>query len=294
MCRKSPASFFFSLAVGGRVWPSPSTIRPSAASGQSVRRHNRFSPTAYGPRAGHLSVQCFTLHHPKQGRQGLSFEVECVTSSMPSRHPKSGMSSSARHSASSIAFRSRMGTSTRGIVLGSTVRSIYTLQFGRNPPPLRRSSADSSKQRLEGFCATTGTFLPPTERIDRGNTSVGHRTRIFQPLLPCSKEGRRPETHSGSAAPEPFPLQREVQDADNEDDHVSDSRRGLVCHYRPKRCIFLHPGCPATQEVPSVCLWRVGLPIQRPSLRPGLGTENIHKVHGCCTGPLEVPGHSCF
>ncbi len=54
---------------------------------------------------------------------------------MPSRHPKSGMSSSARHSASSIAFRSRMGTSTRGIVLGSTVRSIYTLQFGRNPPP---------------------------------------------------------------------------------------------------------------------------------------------------------------
>ncbi len=171
---------------------------------------------------------------------------------------------------------------------------LHTSVWEESPPPLQRSSADSSKQRLEGFCATTGTFLPPTERIDRGNTSVGHRTRIFQPLLPCSKEGRRPETHSGSAAPEPFPLQREVQDADNEDDHVSDSRRGLVCHYRPKGCIFSHPGCPATQEVPSVCLWRVGLPIQRPSLRPGLGTENIHKVHGCCTGPLEVPGHSCF
>ncbi len=164
---------------------------------------------------------------------------------------------------------------------------------GEESPPLRRSSADSSKQCLEGFCATTGTFLPPTERSDRGNTSVGHRTRVFQPLLPCPKEGRRPETHSGSAAPEPFPLQREVQDADDEDDHVSDSRRGLVCHYRPKGCIFPHPGRPATQEVPSVCLWKEGLPIQGPSLRPGLGTENVHEMHGCCTGPLEVAGHLC-
>ncbi len=104
--RKSPSSFFFGLAVGGRVGLSPSTVRPFAASGPRVRKHNRFSPTAYGPRAGHLSVQCFTLHHPKQGRPGLSFVVEGVTSSRPSRHPKSGMSSSARHSASSIAFHS--------------------------------------------------------------------------------------------------------------------------------------------------------------------------------------------
>ncbi len=87
VCRKSPSSFFFGLAVGGRVGLSPSTVRPSAASGPRVRRHNWFSPTAYGPRAGHLSVQCFTLHHPKQGRRGLSFVVEGVTSSRPSRHP---------------------------------------------------------------------------------------------------------------------------------------------------------------------------------------------------------------
>ncbi len=39
--------------------------------------------------------------------------------------------------------------------------------------------------------------------------------------------------------------------------------------------------------------WREGLPIQGPSLRPGLGTENVHEMHGCCTGPFEVPGHSC-
>ncbi len=76
--------------------------------------------------------------------------------------------------------------------------------------------------------------------------------------------------------------------------HSSSSQtRGFPSWNRPKGCIFPHPGRPATQEVPSVCLWMEGLPIQGPSLRPGLGTENVHKVHGYCTGPLEVPGHSC-
>ncbi len=37
-----------------------------AASGPRVRGHSRFSPAAYGPRAGHLLVQHFTLHQPKQ------------------------------------------------------------------------------------------------------------------------------------------------------------------------------------------------------------------------------------
>ncbi len=87
-----------------------------------------------------------------------------------------------------------------------------------------------------------GTSLPPTERSDRGNTSAGHRTSVLQPLLSCSKNGWRPETHSGSAVSEFFHLQREVQDADDENHHVSDSRRGLVCHYRPKECIHSHPG----------------------------------------------------
>ncbi len=128
--------------------------------------------------------------------------VEGVTASRPSRHPNSGMSSFARHSASSIAFNSRMGASTRGIALGSPYSSVTHFGYTHSPathfslveippppppPPLRRSSADSSKQCLEGFFITTGTFLPPTERSNRGNTSVGHRTRVLQPLLPCSE-----------------------------------------------------------------------------------------------------------
>ncbi len=294
MCRTSSPSFFLGLVVGGRVRLSPSTVRPFAASGPRVWGHSRFSPAAFGPRAGHLSVQHFTLHQPEQGRRGLSFVLEGATAFRPSRHPISGMSSFARHSASSIAFHSRMGASTGGIALGSPHDSVRLhTSVWKKPPLLRRGSTDSSKQRLQGFCSTARAFLPPTERSDRGNTSVGHRTRVLQPLLPCSKEERRPEAHPESATSEFFPLQREVQDADDENHHVSDSRRGLVCHYRPKGCVFPHPGRSATQKVPSVCLRREGLPIQGPSLRPGLGAENIHEMQGCCTGRFEAPGHSC-
>ncbi len=94
------------LRFGEPVRLSPSTVRPFAASRPRVRGHSRFSPAAYGPHVGHLSVQHFTLHESKQGRRGLSFVVEGVTASRPSRHPNSGMSSFARHSASSIAFNS--------------------------------------------------------------------------------------------------------------------------------------------------------------------------------------------
>ncbi len=167
-----------------------------------------------------------------------------------------------------------------------TIRTGYTLQFGKNPPPLRRGSPDSSKQRLQGLCSTTGTFLPPTERSNRGSTAVGSRTRVLQPLLRRSKEGRRLEAYSGSTAFEFFPLQREVQDADDKNHHVSGPGGRLVCHHRPEGCVFSHPGRSKTQEVPSVCLWREGLPIQGAALRPGFGAENVYEMHGCCTGPF--------
>ncbi len=62
-----------------------------------VRRHSCFSPAVYGTRAGHPSAQHFSLHHPEQGRRGLSFTVEGAAASRPSRHPISGMSSLTRH-----------------------------------------------------------------------------------------------------------------------------------------------------------------------------------------------------
>ncbi len=79
----------------------------------------------------------------------------------PFRHPNTGMSSMIQHSASSIAFLSRMGASTRGIVLGSPHSSVrlHTSVWPQSPP-LRWGSPDSSKQRLKGFCATAETVLP--------------------------------------------------------------------------------------------------------------------------------------
>ncbi len=107
--------------------------------------HSQFSPAAFEPRAGHLSVQHFTLHQPGQGRQGLSFVAEGAAAST-----------------------ARFGPATH-------------FSLGKIPPPPRRGSTDGSKQCLQGFCSAAITFLPPTERSDRGNTAVGHRTRVFQP-----------------------------------------------------------------------------------------------------------------
>ncbi len=155
--------------------------------------------------------------------------MEGAAASRPSRHPISGMSSLAQHFASSIALLSQMGASTGGIDVGSPHNSVrlHTSVWEKSPL-LRRGSSDSSKQRLQGLCSMTGTFLLPTERSNRGSTAVGHRTRVFQPLLPHSKEGRRLEAYSGSRAFEFFPLQREVQDADDENHHVSGLRGGLT------------------------------------------------------------------
>ncbi len=120
-----------------------------------------------------------------------------------------------------------MGASTGGIAVGSPHNSVrlHTSVWEKSPP-LRRGSSGSSKQHLQGLCSMTGTFLPPTERSNRGSTAVGRRTRVFQPLLPHSKEGRLLEAYSGSTAFEIFPLQREVQDADDENHHVSGPRGG--------------------------------------------------------------------
>ncbi len=294
VCRSSSPSFLLGLAVGGRVHLSPFAALPFAAGEPHVRRHSCFSPAVYGTRAGHPSAQHFSLHHPEQGRRGLSFTVEGAAASRPSRHPISGMSSLTRHSDSSVALPSRMGASTRGIAVGSPHNSnrLHSSVWKKSPP-FRRGSPDSSKQRLQGLCSTTGTFLPPTERSNRGSTAVGSRTRVLQPLLPRSKEGRRLEAYSGSTAFEFFPLQREVQDADDENHHVSGPGGRLVCHHRPEGCIFSHPGRSKTQEIPSVRLWKEGLPIQGPALRPGFGAEDVYQMHRCCTGPFEAPGHPC-
>ncbi len=103
--------------------------------------------------------------------------VEGAAASRPSRQPISGMSSFARHSASSIAFHSRMGASTGGIALGSPHDSdrLHTSVWEKSPP-LRRGSTDSSKQRLQGFCSTARAF---PEEIPQSDIEQGFFSRYF-------------------------------------------------------------------------------------------------------------------
>ncbi len=195
VCRKSPPSFFFGLAVGGRVKLSPSIVRPFAASGPRVRRHGRFSPTAYGPRAGHFSVQHFTLHHPKQGRRGLSFVVDGVASSRPSRHPNSGMSSFHDNllplSCFILEWERLPGVS---LWVLCTVRSGYTLQFGRNPPHFdgvqltvlnSTSKASVLQQELSSLLQKGA-----VEEIPQSDIEQGFFSRYF--LVPKRDGGLRP------------------------------------------------------------------------------------------------------
>ncbi len=142
----------------------------------------------------------------------------------------------------------------------------------------------------KAFCAKAGTFLPPTKGSNCGSASVAPETRLFQPLLPCTKVGRQSTTHSGPASSEPLPLQREVQDVDVEDYYVPDSSGRLDCHCRPEGCLFSHSGCPVAQEVPSVCFWRKGLPVQGSSLWHGLGAEDFHKCMDAALAPLRLQG----
>ncbi len=169
-----------------------------------------------------------------------------------------------------------------------TIRAGYTLQFGKNRTRFdgvhltvvnSASKASVLQQELSSLLQKGAIEEVPQSEVERGFFS-----RYF--LVPKRDGGL-------STAFEFFPLQREVQDADDKNHHVSGPGRGLVCHHRPESCVFSHPGRSKTQEVPSVCLWREGLPIQGPPLRPGFGAENVYKMHGCCTGPFEAPGRSC-
>ncbi len=150
--------FYSGWQLGDASSLSPSTARPFAASGPRVRRIQLVLSCSVRNPCRPPSVQHFSLHHPEQGRRGLYFTVEGAAASRPSRHPISDRSSLARHSASSIALLLRTGASTVGIAVGSPHNSVrlHTSVWEKSPP-LRQGSPDSSKQRLQGLCSTTGT-----------------------------------------------------------------------------------------------------------------------------------------
>ncbi|XP_058629595.1 uncharacterized protein LOC131539214 [Onychostoma macrolepis] len=83
VCSERPSSVSFNVAVGRRIKLSPPTSCSFVTRGSRDRRHFRFSPTAFGHRG---------LHQPNQGHHRLSFVVDDITPSRPSRHPNSDTS----------------------------------------------------------------------------------------------------------------------------------------------------------------------------------------------------------
>ncbi len=209
MCSKRPSSISFRGVVGRCIRLSSPTTCSIVTRGSCYRRHIRFSPTAYRPRTGHFQSSTSSpcgLPHPEQGCQRLSFVVDDVSPSWPSRHPNIGMSSRLQHSASSIAFLSRIGASTKGFAFGSLhslVRQHTSVWL--QSPMFWQGSPDSSKQRLKGFCSTAGAVLPPPQWSNRGSLSIGPGTRLFQSIFSCVKEGWRSTTYSRPASSEPLP-----------------------------------------------------------------------------------------
>ncbi len=141
-CGSSSSSFFLGLAVGGRI------VFPLL---QSV----------LSPPAGRVCGD--TVDSPLQRSDPVL--ATCQSSTSHSINPD----------------KDAKGSPSWWRVPLLTIRSGYTFQFGEYPPRLDGVSTDGSKQRLQGFCSTAVAFHPPTERSDRGNTAVGHRTRVLQP-----------------------------------------------------------------------------------------------------------------
>ncbi len=262
------SSFFFGLAIGERVGLSPSTVRPFTASGPRVRRHSRFSPTAYGPRANHLSVQHFTLHHPKQGCRGLSFVVEGLPSLLPGLLDTSTQECLPLHDTLlPLSHFIHEWERLPGVSLWvlRTVRSGYTLQFGRNPPRFdgvqltvvnSASKASVLQQELSSLLQKGA-----IEEIPQSDIEQGFFSRYF--LVPKRDSGLRP---------------------------ILDLRHLNFSLYKGKFKMLTMKTIMSQIKGGD---WFVTIDLKDAYFHIQViqRHKNVYEMHGCCTGPFEVPGH---
>ncbi len=174
-----------------------------------------------------------------------------------------------------------------------TVRSGYTLQFGRNPPCFdgvqltvvnSTSKAYVLQQELSSLLQKGAIEEIPQSEIEQGFFS-----RYF--FVPKRDGGLRPildlrclnlSLYKGKF--KMLMMKTIMSQIQRGDWFVTIDLKDAYSHIQ---VVQRH------RKFLRFAFWKEGLPIQGPSPRPGLGTENVHEVHGCCTGPLEVSGHSC-
>ncbi len=175
-----------------------------------------------------------------------------------------------------------------------TIRTGYTLQFGKNPPrfdgvhlTVVNSAAKASvlQQELSSLLQKGAIEEVPQSEVERGFFSryflVPKRDGGFRPILDLRRLNLSLYKGKFKMLTMRKTIMSQVQEGD------------WFVTIDLKDAYFLHPGRSQTQEIPSVRLWREGLPIQGSALRPGFGPEDIYQMHGCCTGPFEAPGHPC-
>ncbi len=135
-CRTSSSSFILGLAVGGRV------VFPPLQSVLSLPAGRVYGDIVGSPlkRSDPVLATCqsSTSHSINPGKDVKGSPSWRRVPLLPGLldTPISGISSFARHSASSITFHSRMGASTGGIALGSLHDSVrlHTSVWGKSPP----------------------------------------------------------------------------------------------------------------------------------------------------------------
>ncbi len=289
VCRSSSPSFFLGLAVGGRVRLSPSTARPFAASGPRVRRHSRFSPAVPATRQSNTSLSII-LNKDAEGSPSW-WRVPLLPGLLDT---PSQVCLPLHDTLLPLSHFFYEWERLPGLSLWvlRTIRTGYTLQFGKNPPRFdgvhltvvnSSSKASVLRQELSSLLQKGAIEEVPQSDIEREFFS-----RYF--LVPRRDGGLRPILDLRRLN---FSLCKGKFKMLTMKTIMSQIQGGDWFVTIDLGCVFSHPGRSETQEVPPVCLWREGLPTQGPAFRPGLGAKNVHKMHGCCTGPSEAPGHSC-
>ncbi len=172
-----------------------------------------------------------------------------------------------------------------------TIRSGYTLQFGKNPPCFdgvqltvvnNASKASVLQQELSSLLQKGAIEEIPQSDIERGFFSsyflVPKRDGGLRPILDL----RRLNFSLYKGKFKMLTMKTIMSQIQGGNWFVTIDLKDAYFHIQ---VVQRH------QEVPSIRLWREGLPIQGPSLRSGLGAKNIHKMHGCCIGLRIVLRH---
>ncbi len=185
----------FGEPVAGLFPANPFTARPFAASGPHVRRHSCFSPAVYGTRAGHPSVQHFSLIIVNKDTKGSPsrWRVPLLPGLLDT---PSQVCLPLHDTLLPLSHFLHEWERLPGVSLWvlCTIRSGYTLQFGRNPPRFdgdhltvvnSASKASVLQQELSSLLHKGAIEEVPQLDIERGFFS-----RYF--LVPKRDGGLRP------------------------------------------------------------------------------------------------------